>query len=97
MTERTASEDRSEWQPFVTRVCEALGLDADRVDIDAILEMTREIAHAGARPMAPVSAFLLGLAVGRRPDESPEFLRRVVEDAATAAPLPPAGPDAQAS
>ena len=82
------TEDRTEWAPFVERACEALGLAADRVDIDAILDMTREIAHAGARPMAPVSAYILGLAVGRRPDASPEFLRRVLEDAATAAPLP---------
>lgn len=82
------SEDRSEWGPFVQRVCDALGLDPARVDIDGILDMTREIAHAGARPMAPVSAFLLGLAVGRQPDADPEFLRRVLEDAATAAPLP---------
>lgn len=83
------TEDRSEWGPFVDRACEALGLDRGRVDIDAILDLTREIAHAGARPMAPVSAYLLGLAVGQQPDADPEFLRRVVEDAATAAPLPP--------
>lgn len=82
------TEDRSEWAPFVERACASLGLDAARVDIDAILDMTREIAHAGARPMAPVSAYILGLAVGRQPDASPEFLRRVLEDAATAAPLP---------
>lgn len=84
------AEDRSEWGPFVDRVCEALGLDRDRVDIDVILDMTREIAHAGARPMAPVSSYLLGLAVGQNPEQSPEYLRRVVEDAATAAPVPPA-------
>ncbi len=86
--EPPVTEDRSQWQPFVDRVCAALDLDPERVDLDAILEMTREIAHAGARPMAPVGAYLLGLAVGGRPDASPEYLRRVVEDAATAAPLP---------
>lgn len=89
MSEERPAEDRAQWQPFVDRVCAALGLDPARVDIDAILDMTREIAHAGARPMAPVSAYLLGLAVGRQPQTSPEFLRRVVEDAATAAPVPP--------
>ena len=83
------TEDRTEWEPFVERVCASMGLDRGRVDIDAILDMTREIAHAGARPMAPVSAYLLGLAVGRHPDASPEYLRRVLEDAATAAPRPP--------
>ncbi|SKF62511.1 Uncharacterised protein [Mycobacteroides abscessus subsp. abscessus] len=49
--------------------------------------MTREVAHAGARPMAPVSAYILGVAVGSGGD--PDYLLRVVEDAATAAPVPP--------
>ncbi len=81
------AEDQAGWQPFVTSACEAVGVDPALVDTDAILTMTREIAHAGARPMAPVSAFILGIAVGRGGD--PEYLRRVLEDAVTAAPLPP--------
>lgn len=93
MNQQRPPEDRAAWHPFVERVCKALELDPTRVDIDAILDMTREIAHAGARPMAPVSAYLLGIAVEQQPDASPEFLRRVVEDAATAAPLPPTSPD----
>jgi len=79
-------EDRSGWRPFIDKACEAAGVDPTLVDEDAILTMTREIAHAGARPMAPVSAFILGLAVGRGGD--PEYLRRVLEDAASAAPVP---------
>ncbi|MGA4506624.1 NTP transferase domain-containing protein [Propionibacteriaceae bacterium G1746] len=79
-------EDRSAWRPFIERVCAAVGIDPAEVDESAILDMTREVAHAGARPMAPVSAFILGLAVGRGGD--PDYLLRVVEDAATAAPVP---------
>lgn len=30
-----------------------------------MLELTRDIAHGVARPAAPLSAFLVGLAVGR--------------------------------
>ncbi len=79
-------EDRSAWRPFIDRACAAVGVDPAQVDEDAILTMTREIAHAGARPMAPVSAFILGLAVGR--GGNLEYLLRVLEDAATAAPMP---------
>lgn len=82
------SEDRSGWEPFVERVCAALEVDPARIDIDEILTLSREIAHTGARAMAPVSAYILGIAVGSNPTASPEYLRRVLEDAATAAPLP---------
>ena len=82
------SEDRSGWEPFVERVCAALEVDPARIDIDEILTLSREIAHTGARAMAPVRAYILGSAVGSNPTASPEYLRRVLEDAATAAPLP---------
>ena len=82
------TEDRSNWGPFVQRACEALGVDPALVDTDAILNLTREVAHAGARPMAPVSAYILGLAVGRGGD--PAYLLRGLEDAANSAPIPPA-------
>ena len=63
--------------------------NAGLVDETAILNLTREIAHAGARPMAPISAYIWGLAVGAGGD--PEMLRRTIEDAITAAPLPQEG------
>ncbi|RMB62111.1 NTP transferase domain-containing protein [Tessaracoccus antarcticus] len=76
------------WGRFVRQACEAVGVDPALVDISAVLDMTREVAHAGARPMAPVSAYLLGLAMGMDADADPERLRRVIEDVATAAPVP---------
>lgn len=33
-----------------------------------VLDLAREVAHAVTRPAAPVSAYLLGLAVGRGAD-----------------------------
>ncbi len=81
-------EDRTPWRPFIDAACEAVGVEPSRVDEDALLQMTREIAHAGARPMAPVSAFIMGLAAGRPDAPDPEYLRRVIEDAVSAAPLP---------
>ena len=82
-------EDRSQWRPFIEAACRAVDIDPALVDEDAVLTLTREVAHAGARPMAPVTAFVLGLSVGAAPDADPEYLRRVIEDAVTAAPLPP--------
>jgi len=82
-------EDRSQWRPFIDAACRAVGVDPAVVDEDSVLTLTREVAHAGARPMAPVTAFVLGLAVGASPDADPEYLLRVIEDAVSAAPLPP--------
>lgn len=44
-----------------------LGL-ADTVDQDLVLDLTREVAHGVARPAAPLTAYLLGLAVARGAD-----------------------------
>jgi hypothetical protein len=45
--------------------CAELGLDRREVDITAVLDLARDVAHSVARPAAPLTAFLLGLAVGR--------------------------------
>jgi hypothetical protein len=44
--------------------CAELGVHADDGAIRAVLDLAREVAHQIERPAAPVSAFLLGLAVG---------------------------------
>ncbi|MFC4010400.1 NTP transferase domain-containing protein [Nonomuraea purpurea] len=44
--------------------CEELGIDPARVDRDLILDLTKEVAHGVARPAAPLTAYLLGLAQG---------------------------------
>jgi len=46
----------------------ALGLDPDPLstaDTKAVLDVTGDVAHAVARPAAPLTAYLLGVAVGR--------------------------------
>ena len=45
--------------------CAELGLDPQEADIKAVLDLARDVAHSVARPAAPLTAFLLGLAVGR--------------------------------
>lgn len=49
-----------EWTP---RLAAELGLDAE-IDIDAILAIAGDVAHAVERKAAPVSAFVIGLAAG---------------------------------
>jgi hypothetical protein len=51
----------AEWTALV---CEELGIDPARVDRDAVLDLTRDVAHGVARPAAPLTAYLLGLAQG---------------------------------
>lgn len=41
-----------------------LGIE-DRIDVDTVLDVARDVAHGVARPAAPLSTFALGLAVGR--------------------------------
>ena len=51
----------NEW---TTLACQELGIDPARVDRDLILDLTKEVAHGVARPAAPLTAYLLGLAEG---------------------------------
>lgn len=85
---KTMEMEHEGWGRFVLDACAATDIDPALVDVAAVLDMTREVAHAGARPMAPISAYLLGLALGADPGADPERLRRIIEDAATAAPVP---------
>ena len=51
---------------WVGRVCTALGLEP--TDYAPVLDMTRDVAHQVLRPAAPVTAYLLGVAVGQGAD-----------------------------
>ncbi|HMC68093.1 MAG TPA: DUF6457 domain-containing protein [Mycobacteriales bacterium] len=46
-------------------VCRALGVDETTFERDLILDLTKEVAHNVARPAAPLTAFLVGLAAGQ--------------------------------
>lgn len=52
---------------WVSEVCRDLGLElADqRATTTQVLDLTADVAHGVARPAAPVTAFLVGLAAGR--------------------------------
>jgi hypothetical protein len=71
--------------------CGALGLDPDEVRQGLVLDLARDVAHGVARPAAPVTAYLLGLAVGRGAD--PDRAATALTDLASGWP-PPAPPRA---
>ncbi len=49
---------------WTAAVCDDLGIEPELVDIRQILDLARDVAHQVDRPAAPVTAYLLGLAVG---------------------------------
>jgi Domain of unknown function (DUF6457) len=46
-------------------ICAELGLDPGAVSQKTVLNLARVAAHAVDRPAAPLTTFVLGLAVGR--------------------------------
>jgi Domain of unknown function (DUF6457) len=46
-------------------VCLEFGLPAESVDARVILDMARDVAHGVDRPAAPLTAYMLGLAVAQ--------------------------------
>ncbi|RIV36437.1 DUF6457 domain-containing protein [Micromonospora radicis] len=53
---------------WVTAACAELGIEPAEVPVTAVLGLARDVAHQVVRPGAPVTAYLLGLAVGRGAD-----------------------------
>jgi hypothetical protein len=53
---------------WIAAACAELGLTPGDVPVKAILDLARDAAHQVERPAAPVTAFVLGLAVGRGQD-----------------------------
>jgi hypothetical protein len=51
-------------EDFLTAACAELGLDRADLPRDLVLDLTKTVAHSVARPAAPLSAYLLGLAAG---------------------------------
>ncbi len=75
---------------WVAAACAELDLDPADVPIPLLLDLSRDVAHGVLRPAAPVTAFVLGLAVGRGADAA-EAGNRLTELALSwqPAPVPP--------
>lgn len=56
----------SELHRWVAQLVAELGVDPDAVDVEAVLDLAREAASGVARPAVPLTAYLVGCAVGAR-------------------------------
>jgi len=67
-------------EQWTAAVCADLGVD--RPDAKAILDLARDVAHAVDRPAAPLTAYLVGVAVGRGrdPRDAMERVSRLAAD-----------------
>jgi hypothetical protein len=63
-------------------LCAELGLDPADVSQKVVLDLARVVAHTVDRPAAPLTAFVLGMAVGRgQPlDQTAQRVQRLARD-----------------
>ena len=52
-------------EQWAATVCADLDLDPGSADTKTVLDLARDVAHGVARPAAPLTAYLVGVAVGR--------------------------------
>lgn len=68
-------------QEWTQLVSVELGIpeELNKDDIDRLLAVARDAAHSVARPAAPLTTYLLGVAIGRGADpvEAAELLQRL--------------------
>ena len=66
-------------EDWLDDACQALGLPSG-VDQDLLLDLARDVAHGVARPAAPLTTYLLGLAVGRgaAPEQAAQALQALL-------------------
>ena len=62
-THEPVGDDLHRWVATLTR---ELGVDPETVEVQAVLDLAREAASGVARPAVPLTAFLVGCAVGAR-------------------------------
>jgi hypothetical protein len=60
---------------WTAAACAELGLDPADANTKLVLDLARDVAHNVLRPGAPVSTYLLGLAVGRGADPADSAAR----------------------
>jgi hypothetical protein len=65
--------DLDRWAEMVAR--ELSLADLDPADRDRVLDLARVVAHGVVRPAAPVSAYLVGIAVGQGADPAATVAR----------------------
>jgi uncharacterized protein DUF6457 len=58
----------AEWVDLVCRELEITAVTSPAAMQSRVLDLSRDVAHNVARPAAPLTAYLLGLAAGRSSD-----------------------------
>ena len=89
----------NELDGWIAAASAELGLSPSDVQAKAVLDTARDVAHAVLRPAAPVTAYLMGVAVGRGADPAEAAARlsalalawRDREGAGSTDPDPPPG------
>jgi hypothetical protein len=68
-----------ELDAWVAAVSRELGVDVP-VDVDLLLDLARDAAHGVERKSAPITTYLLGVAVGRgaSPEDAAAAVRRAL-------------------
>lgn len=74
--------DPSELDDWAQAAAAALGVTVEAGDVAAVLDLARDAAHGVARPAAPLTTFIAGLAVGggRSLSEVAEILGTLIEE-----------------
>ena len=73
-------------EEWTKAVCTDLSLESTVVDVTTVLDMARDVAHGVDRPAAPLTAYLVGVAVGRgaAPAEAAERIAKLARSWAKA-------------
>jgi hypothetical protein len=66
-------------ESWTEAACAELGIDPAVMDMRMVLDVARDTAHQVARPAAPLTAYLMGVAVGGGlpPDVAAERIREL--------------------
>jgi hypothetical protein len=80
--------DIQEWVTAVGRLLGVEGLIDEDGLVDVVLDLTADVAHGVSRPAAPVTAFLVGLAMGRADDPAAALREHIAAVSALAATWP---------
>ncbi|WP_307844999.1 NTP transferase domain-containing protein [Actinotalea solisilvae] len=70
---------------WLVSVADTLGVDPDALDVEALLDLSRDVAHGVARPAVPLTSFLAGYAVATAGGDREAFDRVVDRVGALAA------------
>lgn len=58
-------DDSAAIEAWLDRILPVLDVPRELVDVGLVLDLARDAAHGVARPAAPLTTFLLGVALGR--------------------------------